>query len=79
MRDRIQKDIRKTLAKNHACYILITCDEPTADGSMNVEISYEGDSTVASYLLQGAQTFMDEQECLHHPVRSTDSNKIHHL
>lgn len=54
--------IKRTLAKNHACYVLITCDKPTKDGHMQVEMTYEGDATVAAYLLQGAQSFMDEQE-----------------
>jgi hypothetical protein len=62
MRRDIQKQIRKTLAKNHACYVLITCDEPSSDGDMQVQMTYEGDATLAAYLLQGAQCFIDEQE-----------------
>jgi len=69
-----EKLIKRTLAKNHACYVLITCDEPTEDGSMQVEMTYEGDADVAAYLLQGAQNFMDEQD-IEKPVSS--SNKIH--
>jgi hypothetical protein len=60
----VAKRIRKTLARNHACYVLITCDEPTEDGLMQVEMTYEGDATVAAYLLQGAQSFIDEQDDL---------------
>jgi hypothetical protein len=56
------KQIRETLAKNHACYVLITCNEPTEDGDMQVEMTYEGDPTLAAYLLQGAQSFIDQQE-----------------
>jgi hypothetical protein len=52
--------IKKTLAKNHACYVLITCGEPTLDGNMEVKMSYEGDVALASYLLQGAQNIIDE-------------------
>jgi hypothetical protein len=54
--------IRKKLAKDHVCYVLITCEEPTDGGDMHVEMTYEGDATLASYLLQGAQTFIEEQE-----------------
>ncbi len=54
--------IKQTLAKNHACYVLITCDEASEDGLLQVQMSYEGDATVASYLLQDAQSFIDEQE-----------------
>jgi hypothetical protein len=57
-----QERIKKTLAKNHACYVLITCDKPKADGQMEVEMSYEGDAALASYLLQGAKTILDESE-----------------
>jgi hypothetical protein len=56
-----EKQLKKTLAKNHACYVLITCDEPTEDGQMQVEMTYEGDATVAAYLIQGAQSIIDEQ------------------
>ncbi len=57
-----QERIKKTLAKNHACYVLITCDEPSDDGEIEVEMSYEGDAALASYLLQGAKDIMDESE-----------------
>ena len=58
----IDKDIRDELAKKHACYVLVTCDAPSAEGSMNVEMSYEGDPALASYLLQGAQEYFESQE-----------------
>lgn len=78
MRADVQKRLKKTLAKNHAYYVLITCDRPTENGQMNVEMTYEGDANIAAYLLQGAQHFIDEQE----EVEYTDNsccNKIHHL
>lgn len=56
----IDRDIKEKLAKNHACYVLITCDSPKKDGKMNVEMSYEGDPVLAAYLLQGAQTYLEE-------------------
>lgn len=68
-----QKRIRDKLAKDNVCYVLITCCEPTDDGNMQVEMSYEGDATLASYLLQGAQTFFDEQEDV---VNSSNQSKI---
>ncbi|MBS4168603.1 hypothetical protein [Parachlamydia sp. AcF125] len=54
--------IKKELAKNHACYVLITCDPPSADGNMQVCMSYEGDTALAAYLLKGAQSFIEEQD-----------------
>lgn len=54
--------IKEELAKNHTCYVLITCDEPSASGDFQVEMTYEGDPALASYLLQGAQNIIDDQE-----------------
>lgn len=57
--------IEKALSKNHAYYVLITCDRHPSDdeGIMQVKMSYGGgDPLVASYLLHGAQIFLDEEE-----------------
>ena len=62
MQRRMQKGVGGPLAKKPICYVLITCDAPSEDGNMNVQMSYEGDATLAAFLLQGAQWFMDEQE-----------------
>jgi hypothetical protein len=55
------KLIKDKLAQNHACYVLVTCDEPSEDGDMRVEMSYHGDASLASMLLHGAQTYIDEK------------------
>lgn len=60
----VHSKMRKTLSKQHACYILITCKEAAADGEMQVQMSYEGDATLASYLLQGAQDYLDDAVAL---------------
>lgn len=57
----LQEDITEQLSKDHACYILITCDKPSSDGNMNVNMSYEGDNFLVSYLIQGAQNLIDEK------------------
>lgn len=58
------KAIEAILEKSkHSCYVLITCDEPKdVDGEMHVEMSYKGDPTLATYLLEGAQTYIEDQE-----------------
>lgn len=72
------KDIQKTLEKNHACYVLITCDEPTPDGSMQVKMSYSGDPNTASFLLQGAQSYIDiDVEEEQAPKTALASNKVY--
>lgn len=55
-----QKRIRKKLSKDNVCYVLITCALPSDDGNMQVEMTYEGDAALASYLLVGAQSLIDE-------------------
>jgi hypothetical protein len=50
------------LKEDQACYVLITCGKPSADGKMSVEMTYEGDPTLASYLLENAQGFIDPDE-----------------
>ncbi|MCH9609097.1 MAG: hypothetical protein S4CHLAM45_08600 [Chlamydiales bacterium] len=46
----------------HACRILITCRKPKDDGKMDVEMTYEGDPTLASYLLERAQTYLHQDD-----------------
>lgn len=46
----------------HACRILITCGHPSTDGKMDVEMTYEGDPTLASYLLERAQSYINHED-----------------
>lgn len=48
--------------EEHACYVLITCGKPSGDGKMKVEMTYEGDPSLAAYLLENAQGFLDEED-----------------
>lgn len=54
-------EMKQILKKEHACYVLITCGHPTGDGKMQVELTYDGDPTLAAYLLESAQGFIDEE------------------
>lgn len=56
------RKIKAELAERHTCYVLITCDGPDNDGEMRVEMTYDGDPALASYLLEGAQDVIDRQE-----------------
>ena len=62
MKQDVSKEVKEALAKEHACYVLITCSEPTPEGKMDVQMNYEGDPVLAAYLLQGAQSYLDEIE-----------------
>ena len=77
MKRRDQKRLKDELSKKHACYVLITCDELTEDGQMQVEMSYQGDATLAAYILQGAQMRLDEQQA--NCDGTEDSDKIHYF
>jgi hypothetical protein len=50
------------LREDQTCYVLITCGKPSADGKMAVEMTYEGDPMLASYLLENAQGFIEPEE-----------------
>jgi len=54
-------NIKKNLKKNNACYVLITCSEPSKDGKMDVELNYSGDDNLASYLVDGAQDVFESR------------------
>lgn len=76
MKRGVEKCLKDELAKKHACYVLITCNEPTDDGRMQVEMSYEGDATLAAYILQGAQLHIEDTDA-DMPVQKQD--KIRYL
>ena len=54
-------DAKRMLSKGNACYVLITCGQPTEEGNMQVEMTYEGDACLAAYLIESAQGFIDHQ------------------
>lgn len=60
MNKKSRKHLQSTLDQNPSCFILITCGQPSPDGKMQVEMTYQGDAALAAYLLQGAQHYIDE-------------------
>jgi hypothetical protein len=57
----VPQDVKRVLSKKNACYVLITCGEPSEDGKMQVEMTYEGDACLAAYLIESAQGIIDDQ------------------
>jgi len=53
--------VRKMLSRGYAGYVLVTCKEEVK-GKMQVEMTYDGDPFLASYMLEGAQGVLDEKE-----------------
>lgn len=58
---KMDKRIKKSLGNKCACYVLLTCSEPSADGKMEVEMNYEGDETLAAFLLENASQVFDDR------------------
>lgn len=56
--------------KKNACTILISCLEPSEDGKIHVEMTCEGDEILASYLLESAQSILDNQLNSHSTLTS---------
>ena len=60
MKQKVDEKIQACLPDATACYVLISCSEPAKDGSMQVDMTYEGNPALAAYLLQNAQSLVDE-------------------
>jgi hypothetical protein len=56
-----EKEIKKALGSKCACYVLITCTEPGADGKMEVEMNYDGDMDLAAFLVENASQVFDDR------------------
>jgi hypothetical protein len=59
---RSESDVVRALSQENACYVLITCGQPSEDGKMQVEMIYEGDVSLAAYLIESAQGLLDNYD-----------------
>lgn len=64
-----QELARKILGKNPSCYVLVACGDPCENGKIEVEMTFHGEPTLASYLLNEAQGVLDET-AFNEPIRS---------
>lgn len=53
--------IKNSLGNQCACCILITCSESATDGKMQVEMSFEGEESLAAFLIENASQIFDER------------------
>ena len=51
------KKAAQLVEKNISCSVLITCTHPNSKGQMEVNLTYDGDRVLASYLIKSAQEF----------------------
>ena len=42
--------------------MVIACEEPNDEGKMRIEMTYEGDTDLVSYLLASAQALLEDEE-----------------
>jgi hypothetical protein len=54
--------IEKSLANEYSCYVLITCSAPNASGKMEVEMRYQGEASLAAFLVENAGQVLDSRE-----------------
>jgi len=59
---RLDKQSDDEEKEQNACCVVIKCKMPSADGKMTVEMTYEGDPLLASYLLESAQDLIDDEQ-----------------
>ena len=62
MNNHCREHLEETLKGSPPCCILITCRGPSENGEMQVRMTRHGDTTLISYLLQGAQSLIDAEE-----------------
>ena len=49
------EEVKKILSKKNLSFIVITCSKPSKQGSMEVEMAYEGDLDLLSMLIENAK------------------------
>ena len=52
------KGLKEALNEEFECYVLITCKKHEEEEKLQVEMTYEGDSCLAAYLIESAQQFV---------------------
>ena len=59
VKEQSSEKLRTLLDEDYTGYVLITCAEPSNEGKMQVELSFGGDVTLASYLAESAKGFFE--------------------
>ena len=52
-------ELKKILAEKQLSYVLITCTPPTNEGKMDIELDYQGDQDLLSYLIDSAKNIIE--------------------
>jgi len=57
----LMEKIKNTIGNQCACFVLITCSAPSAEGKMEVQMHFEGDESLASFLVENAAQVFDDR------------------
>lgn len=57
----VMSKVKKALGDQCACFVLITCTQPNAEGKMNVEMHFEGEESLAAFLVDNASQVFDDR------------------
>ena len=47
-------ELKKNLGDTYTCFVLITCTQPDENGNMDVALDFEGDESLAAFLIENA-------------------------
>ena len=59
--ERALANVLDAMGERCACCVLITCVQASQDGNMEVEMSFEGDESLAAFLIENASQVFDEK------------------
>lgn len=76
MKRSVRKHLEEALSEESICHILVTCHSPSKDGKMHVEMTYQGDPSLVSYLLQNAQNLIDQENDLDEEIEDDSCEKV---
>ncbi len=54
-------NIKKASGGKCACCVIITCSESSKDGKMEVEMSFDGEESLASFLVDNAAQIFEDR------------------
>lgn len=53
--------VKQSLGDSCACCVLITCSVPSEEGKMEIEMSFEGEESLAAFLVENASQVFDQR------------------
>jgi hypothetical protein len=60
----VKKFLKRRKKGKTICYVLLTCSEPKEDGTIDVEMKYDGKRGLAAYLIKSAKEVLEDDGAL---------------